>query len=323
MRIGNVGADVSRIGLGTWAIGGGPAFDGVDTTVSGVQTIQKALDVGVNLVDTAPGYNFGRSEEIVGQAIAGRREDYVLITKCGLVWNAPGAYFNTVGDTILNRSLEPDSIKRELNLSLERIRTDYIDIYMTHWPAIEPFATPISETVAYLMELKESGVIRGIGAANVTPDQVREYLEHGQLDVVQMRYSILDRQVEDELMPLCIANGVTVQAYSPLEMGVLAGAVSRGYVPPAGNARAGKRWFEPENLERALDMLDAWAPLREKYDCESADLAIAWILAQDPNVTVLSGSMTPEELTANVKAMTIDLSPQDAAWMREYAEKIG
>lgn len=323
MKIGNIGVDVSRIGLGTWAIGGGPAFGGVDTTKNGIKTIQRALEVGVNLIDTAPGYNFGRSEEIVGQAITGRREEYVLITKCGLVWDAPGAYFNTVGDTVLNRSLEPESIKRELTLSLERLGTDYVDIYMTHWPAIEPFATPIAETVRYLMELKASGAIRGIGAANVSPAQVREYLEHGQLDVVQMRYSILDRQVEDELMPLCIENGVTVQAYSPLEMGILAGAVRRGYVPPEGNARAGKKWFEPANLERALDMLDDWAPLREKYDCESADLAIAWILAQDPNVTVLSGSMTPDELSANVKAMSVDPTPEDVTSMREYAERIG
>ncbi|MFT0848655.1 aldo/keto reductase [Actinomycetaceae bacterium L2_0104] len=323
MKIGNVGRDVSRIGLGTWAIGGGPAFDGADTEELGIQTIHTALDRGVNLVDTAPGYNFGRSEEIVGKAIAGRRDEYVLITKCGLVWEGEGSFFNKVGDRVLNRSLAPDSIARELDASLERLGTDYIDIYMTHWPAIAPFDTPIAETVAYLMELKESGRIRGIGAANVTPDQVREYLEHGELDVVQMRYSILDRAVEEELMPLCLDNGVTVQAYSPLEMGILAGAVPRGYVPPAGNARAGKKWFEPENLERALDMLDAWEPLREKYDCASADLAIAWILAQNPNVTVLSGSMTPQELSENVKAMGIQLDPDDAAWMRGYAEKLG
>ena len=152
---------------------------------------------------------------------------------------------------------------------------------------------------------------------------MREYLTYGELDVVQMRYSILDRAVEAELMPLCIENGVTVQAYSPLEMGILAGAVPRGYVPPAGNARGGKKWFEPANLERALDMLEAWAPLREKYNCASADLAIAWILAQDPNVTVLSGSMTPQELTENVTAMSIELDTDDVAWMRGYAEKLG
>jgi methylglyoxal reductase len=323
MKIGNVGLDVSRIGLGTWAIGGGPAFGGADTEELGVKTIKTALDVGVNLVDTAPGYNFGRSEEIVGKAIAGRRDEYAIITKCGLVWDREGAFFSKVGDRVLNRSLAPESIERELDLSLERLGTDYVDFYMTHWPAIEPYATPIAETVECLMGLKESGRIRGIGAANVSADQVREYLSCGQLDMVQMRYGILDRQVEEELMPLCIDNGVTVQAYSPLEMGILAGAVPRGYVPPAGNARAGKKWFEPGNLDRALDMLDAWAPLRERYKCSSADLAIAWILAQDPFVTVLSGSMTPEELTENVNAMGIDLSPEDVAWMRTHAESLG
>ncbi len=323
MKIGNVGRDVSRIGLGTWAIGGGPAFDGADTEELGIQTIRTASDKGVNLVDTAPGYNFGRSEEIVGKAIAGCRDEYVIITKCGLVWDSEGAFFNKVGDRVLNRSLDPASIKREFDASLDRLGTDHIDIYMTHWPAIEPFNTPIAETVEYLTELKESGRIHGIGAANVTPDQVREYLTHGELDVVQMRYSILDRGVEKELMPLCLENGVTVQAYSPLEMGILAGAVPRRYLPPTGNARAGKKWFEPENLERALDMLDAWEPLRQKYDCASADLAIAWILAQNPNVTVLSGSMTPQELSENVRAMAIELDPDDVAWMRGYAEKLG
>ncbi len=323
MKIGDLEVDVSRIGLGTWAIGGGPAFGNTDTEDIGVKTIRSALDVGVNLVDTAPGYNFGRSEEIVGTAISGLREKYVLITKCGLVWNAEGSYFNTVGETILNRSLSPDSIKREVELSLTRLGTDYIDIYMTHWPSIPPFETPIADTVACLMELKESGVIRGIGAANVTPDQVKQYLDAGGLDIVQMRYGILDRTVEAELMPLCIDNGITVQAYSPLEMGILAGAVPRGYVPPTGSARAGKKWFEPKNLDKALDMLDAWAPLRKKYDCSSADLAIGWILAQNENVCVLSGCTTPEELSSNVKAMTINLSDSDAVWMRDYAEKLG
>ena len=323
MKIGNVGQDVSLIGLCTWAIGGGPAFDGVDAEDLGIQTIHEGLANKVNLVDTAPGYNFGRSEEIVGKAIAGNREDYVIITKCGLIWDGEGSFFNKVGDRVLNRSLAPASIEKELEASLKRLGTDYIDIYMTHWPAIEPFNTPIAETVEYLMGLKEKGMIHGIGAANVDPSQVREYLKYGDLDIVQMRYSILDRTVEKELMPVCIENGVTVQAYSPLEMGILAGAVPRGYVPPAGNARAGKKWFEPANLELAQDMLDAWAPLRDKYDCTSADLAIAWILAQDDNVTVLSGSTRPEEISQNVRAMSINLSQEDAAWMRGYAEKIG
>ena len=319
MKIGDV-ENVSRIGLGTWALGGGPAFGGTDTEEQGIATIRSAADLGVNLVDTAPGYNFGRSEEIVGKALAGHRDEYVVVTKCGLVWGREGSYFNTVGDTVLNRLLTPESIEQELATSLERLGTDHVDVYMTHWPAIEPYDTPIAETVAYLGELKAAGRIRAIGAANVTPDQVREYLEHGELDVVQMRYSVLDRAVEAELLPVCLDNGVAVQAYSPLEMGILAGAVPRGYVPPQGSARAGKTWFAPDNLERALDMLDAWAPLREKYGCGSADLAVAWILAQDPRVAVLSGSTSPDELAENARALSIDLSEQDAAWMRAYAE---
>jgi len=323
MRIGNIGADVTRIGLGTWAIGGGPAFGSVDAEDLGIATIQAAPGLGVNLIDTAPGYNFGRSEQIVGKAIAGRRDEYVIITKCGLVWESEGSFFNKVGDRVLNRSLAPESIERELDISLERLGTDHVDIYMTHWPAIEPYNTPISQTVECLMRLKESGRIRGIGAANVDADQVGEYLKHGELDLVQLRYSILDRAVEQNLIPTCIENGVTVQAYSPLEMGILAGAVPRGYRPEPGNARAGKKWFEPARLEQALDMLDAWTPLREKYGCGTADLAIAWILAQNPNIAVLSGSARPEELEQNVKALAIHLSPEDAAWMREYAERLG
>ncbi|SHE24477.1 aldo/keto reductase [Actinomyces glycerinitolerans] len=323
MRIGDIAQDVSRIGLGTWAIGGGPAFGGVDTEQQGIATIQAAPSLGVNLVDTAPGYNFGRSEEIVGEAIAGHRDEYVLITKCGLVWDAPGAFFNRVGDTVLNRSLEPDSILREIDRSLERLDTDHIDIYMAHWPAIPPYNTPIADTVACLMDLKASGRIRAIGAANVNAEQVLEYLRYGQLDIVQMRYSILDRAVEQELMPTCIANGVTVQAYSPLEMGILAGAVPRGYQPEPGTARYGKKWFEQARLEQALDMVEAWEPLRNKYNCGTADLAIAWILAQNPHITVLSGSTKPEELAQNVRALSVELTDEDATWMREYAEQLG
>lgn len=323
MRIGDIDNEVSRIGLGTWALGGGPAFGGSDTRESGPATIRAALEAGINLIDTAPGYNFGASEEIVGEAVRGHRDDYVIITKCGLVWDAEGAFFNTVGDRTINRSLSPDSIARELEQSLSRLGTDHIDVYMTHWPSIPPFETPIADTVAFLQTLKEEGTIRGIGAANVTPAQVEEYLAHGELDVVQMRYSILDRSVEDEMLPLCIDRGVTVQAYSPLEMGILAGAVPRGYVPPSGNARRGKKWFEPVNLEKALDMLDAWEPLRAKYGCSSADLAIAWILAQHPSVNVLSGSTTPDEIRANAAALDVDLTAEDASWMREYAEGLG
>ena len=123
-------------------------------------------------------------------------------------------------------------------------------------------------------------------------------------------------------MPLCKEHGVTIQAYSPLEMGILTGTIDKDYVAPKGTARYGKKWFEPENLAKVVDMIDQWKPLCEKYDCSVANLAIAWILAQGDNINVLSGSTTPEELDENSKALDIQLSAEDVAYMRELAEAI-
>lgn len=322
MKLGKTGIDVSRIGLGTWAIGGGPAFQDSDDKSKSIATIQQALNYGINFIDTAPAYNFGNSETIVGEALKNNREKYTIITKCGITWERKGAFFNKVGDRSLYKNLTPKSIELELKESFKRLQTDYIDIYMTHWQAVEPYYTPISETMAYLTSLKEQGKIRGIGAANVTAADVREYLKHGDLDIVQAKYSILDREIETELLPLCKENNITLQAYSPLAMGILSGTISKDYVPPKGSARNGKKWFEPDNLAKVVAMLDKWKPLCEKYDCSMANLAIAWILAQGTNVNVLSGSTTPEELAENSKAKDINIDLDDVKYMRKLAEEL-
>lgn len=322
MKIGKTDLEVSRIGLGTWAIGGGPAFENKDNEAVSIATIQHALDLDINFLDTAPGYNFGNSEKIVGKAIKDKREDYVVITKFGITWEREGAFFNKVGETSLYKNLSKESIRLEIESSFERLQTDYIDIYMSHWQSVEPYFTPISETMEVLNELKAEGKIRGIGAANVDVDHVKEYLKQGQLDIIQAKYSILDRQIEKELLPLCKEHGVTIQAYSPLEMGILTGTIDKDYVAPKGTARYGKKWFEPANLAKVVDMIEQWKPLCEKYDCSVANLAIAWILAQGDNINVLSGSTTPEELDENSKALDIQLSAEDVAYMRELAEAI-
>jgi methylglyoxal reductase len=322
MKLGQTGLDVSRIGLGTWAIGGGPAFGNADNKAASIKTIQHAVDLGINLIDTAPAYNFGNSEKIVGEAMDGHRKDYVLITKCGITWERNGSFFNKVGERSLYKNLSKESIRLEILDSFKRLKTDYIDVYMTHWQSVPPFFTPIKETIEVLNELKQEGKIGAIGAANINVDHVKEYLKYGTLDIIQAKYSILDRGVEAEILPLCKENNVTVQAYSPLEMGILTGTISADYVAPKGTARYGKKWFEPENLKNAVAMMDKWKPLCEKYDCSIANLAIAWILAQGDNVNVLSGSTTPAELDENSKALDINLSKEDVAYMRELAEKI-
>lgn len=322
MKLGKTGIDISRIGLGTWAIGGGPAFGNQDNRQAAIETIQYALKEDINFLDTAPGYNFGNSELIVGEAIKGRRDKYVIITKCGITWEREGSFFNKVGERSLYKNLSKQSIRLEIESSLQRLQTDYIDVYMTHWQSVEPFFTPISETVEVLNELKAEGKIRAIGAANVDINHVKEYLKYGQLDIVQAKYSVLDRQVEQELLPLCKQQDITLQAYSPLEMGILTGAIEKDYVAPKGTARYGKKWFEPKNLAKAIDMMDEWQPLCEKYNCSIANLAIAWVLAQGDNINVLSGSTTKEELDENSKAASITLSVEDKNYIRKLAEAI-
>lgn len=313
--------EITRIGLGTWAIGGGPAWGGDKDLDGCVATIRSCPELGINLIDTAPGYNFGQSERILGMALQEmNRADVHIITKCGIVWDREGSLFNKVGDVQLYKNLSKESILEEIDQSLERLETDYVDVYMTHWQAVEPYFTPIGETMEALNQLKEEGKIRAIGAANVTPEHIREYLKYGDLDIVQAKYSVLDRQTEEELLPICRENGIVLQAYSPLEQGLLSGTYTKDYKPTG--AQSNKKWFQPGNMERVIDMLEEWKPLCRKYQCTIPNLALAWVLAQGEFITILSGACREEEIRENVKAANLELEKEDIVYLRELAEAL-
>lgn len=321
VKIGTLNKPISRIGLGTWAIGGGPAWGGDKLREECIGTIRQCPGLGVNLIDTAPGYNFGQSEIIVGQALRGmNREEVAVMTKFGIVWTREGALFNKVGDVQLYKNLSRESILEEIDMSLERLGTDYIDIYMSHWQAVEPYPTPIEETMDLLNELKAKGKIRAIGAANVTVEQVKEYVRRGGLDIVQAKYSVLDRAVEEELLPLCKEEGVVLQAYSPLEMGLLSGALKRDYKPVG--AQCNKKWFQPDQMPKVVDFLDELKPMCDTYQCAVADLVMAWILAQGDQVVLLSGAATRDQIRKNTRADQLELRAEDVAAIREMAENL-
>lgn len=319
--LGSTDIKLSRMGLGTWAIGGGPAWNGdLDLQIC-IDTIVEAHRCGINLIDTAPGYNFGNSESIVGQALKQLpRDEMVVETKCGIVWEREGSLFNKVGDRQLYKNLSADSVREEVETSLQRLNIDCIDIYMTHWQSVPPFFTPISETMETLNALKVEGKIRAIGAANVDASHIREYLKHGELDIVQAKYSILDRALESDLLPLCREHGIVVQVYSPLEQGLLTGTIARDYVP--GGARANKVWFQRDNMLRVIDMLEQWRPLCGKYRTTVPGLALAWILKQSDLISILSGATAPEQVRENVQALSIALTDEDALMMRRMAEAL-
>ena len=321
--LGDSGIEVSAVGLGTWAIGGG-AWWGESDDDESVRAIHAALDAGVNLVDTAPVYAYGHSEEVVGRAIAGRRDKVVLATKAGLWWrDRRGEMFFVQGGTMVRRSLRPETIVIEIEDSLRRLGTDYIDLYQTHWQAPEEDPVPVQDTMGCLMRLKDQGKIRAIGASNTTPAIVDEYLAAGPLTSVQERYSILDRKLDEDAVPRCIEHGVAILAYSPLEQGILTGAVDMDTDIPPGQYRNFIPWYAPENRRKVLDMLAGWKDLTEKYGCTPAQLVIAWTIARPGITAALCGARKERHATANAGAAAIALEEADARRMLADALALG
>ncbi len=322
-KIGTTDIEASVIALGTWAIGGGTWWGESDDNLS-IRAIQAALDAGVTMIDTAPAYGFGRSEEVIGKAIKGRRDKVVLATKCGIWWHDErGVPFLERDGKTINKTLFPETIRQEIEWSLKRLGTDYIDLYQTHWPSLEPEKDPISDTMMCLLKLKEAGKIRAIGASNVNVSQIKEYQAVAVLDAIQPRYSMLDRKIEGELLPYCIEQKISTLVYSPLEQGLLTGKIGMDRTFKEGQSRNRIPWFKPVNRQRVLGMLEDWKDLTEKYNCTLGQLVIAWTIEQ-PGVTFpLCGARKPEHATENAAAGDITLEPQDMQRMRDDVEVLG
>ncbi len=317
MKIGHSDLEVSKIALGTWAIGGG-SWWGTNDDNESIKTIRTAVDKGINLVDTAPVYGFGHSEEVVGKAIKPVRNQVVLSTKCGLMFDRTvGSYYFSRDGFDVYKNLTKQAIIDSVDQSLKRLGTDYIDILFTHWQSVEPFIVPIEETMEALMALKKTGKIRAIGGSNMSAWHIEEYIRYGELDIIQEKYSLIDRRIEKEILPAAEKYGVTFQAYSPLEQGLLTGKIRKDYVPELGSSRDGKKWYKQENLSKIVDGVDSWVPLCDKYGCTLGNLAIAWVAAQSNNMNVLCGARKLEQIEENALAGNITLETEDVAFMRD------
>ncbi|MBS1229657.1 MAG: aldo/keto reductase, partial [Proteobacteria bacterium] len=280
MKIGQSGIEASVVGIGAWAIGGDSMWGPSDDSES-IRTIHRARELGVTLLDTAPAYGLGHSEEVVGRALAGRRGDYVLSTKCGLRWDIKEGALHMERDGVrLVRNTRPQCLADEVEMSLRRLKTDYLDIYIVHWQEHPDFPCPIAETMDFLMRLKAQGKIRAIGASNLSTAQFLEYTQAGQLDLIQEKYSLLDRAAEATLFGLCATHGVTFQAYSPLERGTLTGKITIDTKVDLTNAKRNIKWFQPEFLPKIAALGEKWAPLCKKYECTMTQLVIGWTTAQ-------------------------------------------
>lgn len=303
--LGSTDIQASAIGLGTWAMGGW-MWGGNDDKNS-IAAIHEALDQGVNLIDTAPAYGLGRAEELVGEAIEKRRDEVVLATKCGLAWHdTRGTHFFDEEGKPVYRYLGADSIKYELEQSLKRLRTDYIDLYITHW---QDATTPVEETMSTLMELKRAGKIRAIGVSNVNEDELNDYLKYGTVDAIQERYSMLDREIESTLLPICRRNNISTLSYSSMSLGLLSGKMTPEREFEGDDQRKQDPRFSLGNRRKVADFFAGIEPLCSEYQATPAQLVIAWTLQQEGITYALCGARNPAQAAENARAGAIDISP--------------
>lgn len=287
----------SRIGLGTWAIGGW-LWGGTDEAQS-IDTVRVALEAGINLVDTAPVYGFGRSEEIVGKALAqaGKRDQVVLATKAGLQWE---------GDSIA-RNASPERLRREVDESLRRLQTDYIDIYQVHWP--DPLV-PVEETAECMRSLHAQGKIRAIGVSNFSPEQMDRFRSVAPLHTCQPPYNLFERDIERDVLPYCQRHGIAAVTYGALCRGLLSGRMRADTHFPGDDLRNMDPKFKSPRYNQyldAVDRLDRYA--RERFGKRVIHLALRWLLDHGAGVA-LWGARRPDQLqaAAEVSGWSLDES---------------
>jgi methylglyoxal reductase len=288
--------------------------------------IHAAIDHGINLIDTAPMYGYGHSEELVGAVLKGIRDKVVLATKCGMVW------YKKEGDKFFDASetgeaegeadkkyevyinLRPAMIRYEIEQSLRRLQTDRIDLYQTHW---QDSTTRTEDVMAELLSLKQEGKIRAIGCSNATIEQMERYQSVGQLDTDQEQYSMLQRQHEADNLPYCHDNQIAFLAYSPMALGILSGKIGPNHQFGEGDVRRNNPWYQKGNRPKVDALLDVIQSVAESKSLTIAQTVIAWTLQQKGCSHALVGARNREQAIANAKAGQVELSEDEIRIIRK------
>ena len=312
------GTDIqaSRIALGTWAIGGW-MWGGSDEQES-IRTIHAALDKGVTTIDTAPVYGFGRSEEIVGKAVEqyGNRDKIVLSTKVALEWTEDGKVV---------RNSTPERIEKEIKDSLERLRTDYIDIYYIHWP--DPLV-PFEETARTMKGLLDKGVIRAVGVSNYDPEQMDAFRKVCPIMLNQPPYNVFERGIEDDIKPYCHRNDIALMTYGALCRGMLSGRMTADREFQGDDLRRNDPKFQAPRFDSYLAAAEGLKKLaNDRYGKELLPFAVRWVLDQGAEIA-LWGARKPEQLdpVADIIGWKMDeetMKAVDAVLEREIADPVG
>jgi aryl-alcohol dehydrogenase-like predicted oxidoreductase len=304
-RLGGTGMEITRVGFGAWAIGGGGwEFGwGPQEDEESIAAIQHAIEQGVNWIDTAAAYGFGRSEEVVGKAISGLSRRPYVFTKCSLL-EGPGRK--------VVHSLKRDSIFREAEASLTRLGVDAIDLYQIHWP--NP-ADQIEEGWSALAELKERGLVRHIGVSNFDAEQLRRIAQIAPVETLQPPYSLVDRDAEDAILPYAEQAGIGVIVYSPMGSGLLTGSMTRDRIaslPDDDWRKRDARFTEPQ-LTKHLQLVNRIARVAERHGTTPGAVAIAWTLRNPAVDGAIVGFRSPAQVDPLLPAANLALTDEDIA----------
>ena len=302
-QLGNSELHITPIGFGAWAIGGGGwAFGwGAQDDQESIEAINRALDLGVNWIDTAAVYGLGHSEEVVAKALKGRSNRPYIFTKCSLIWDEKGKIGN---------SLKADSLRQEVEASLRRLDIETIDLYQIHWPNPE---SEIEEGWTTLAKLKDEGKVRYIGVSNFNVEQLKRIQEIAPVTSLQPPYSLVKRDVEKEILPFCKENNIGVIVYSPMQSGLLTGKMTPERVAnlPDDDWRKNSGEFQEPRLSRNLKLVEVLQHIGKQYDRSPGEVAIAWTL-NNPAVTgAIVGARNPKQVEGIIAAGEFHLNQQE------------
>lgn len=299
-RLGKTELNVSSITFGCWELGGGPwEFTSDDNNI---KAIQAAYEMGITTFDTAEGYGSGHSEEIVGAALEGIRSQCVISTK------------------VSRAHLAPDDVRRSAENSLKRLETDYIDIYYIHWPSFE---IPVDKTLSEFNKLKEEGLIRAIGVSNFSLAQLQEAGQYAQIDVIQPEYSLLHREIEQEIVPYCLQNQIGIMSYSSIAKGILTGAFHLGgKTLDENDFRSTRRLFLPEHLKLEEELILLLKQIADAKGKAVSQIAIQWLLQQPALTTAIVGSQSIKHMQENVDAVDIELTSDEIQALSAVSQKV-
>jgi aryl-alcohol dehydrogenase-like predicted oxidoreductase len=292
-KLGQSDLSVSVVSFGCWAIGK-KDWGRVDDSDS-IKAIKRALDAGINFFDTAPIYGFGHSEEVLAQGLEGERKNVLIATKCGLR--------RTFGDNVASDG-SSEFIFSEIDQSLKRLKTDYIDLYQVHWPDTN---VPFKSTMEALMKLKKQGKIREIGVSNFSKEQMEESLRYAEIISLQPRYNMLEREIEKDIIPFCEKRNISIICYEPLLRGLFSGKFSSRTKFEQNDIRCFDERFRGKEFERHLEFVEILKKLASRTDLAPSSLAICFCLLSKTVASAICGMKTAAQVAENAGAGDVDL----------------